>query len=688
MRQYEPRSIRNVALVGHGHCGKTSLAEAMLWASKTTTRLGRVEDGNTTFDFDPDEIKRGISISAAIAPLEWDDTKINLIDTPGYADFVGDVCAALRVVESAVLVVDASAGVEVGTERAAELAKDSGSALFVFVNKMDRENADFGATIASLKAALGPGIAPIQVPMGAEKSFGGVINVLRRRAYRATEPGRRGEEIDIPVEYAEVVETYRRQLIEAIAELDEDLTVRYLDDEELTPEDLIPVLCRGVDERRLIPVFCGSATRCIGIEQLLDSIVEDLPSADRVVHTDGDGDLSASADSPLAALVFKTIADPHVGRVSYFRVFSGAVHANAHLHNASQDHGERVGHVFMIRGKEHITADQVTAGDIGAVGKLSVTVTNDTLCSDGHRTILPRFSFPEASYSAAVHPKTKSDLDKMSQALHRLVEEDPTLILGRDPTTGESILSGIGEPHVQIALERMMRRFGVNVEAGLPRVAYRETISQATTAEYKHKKQTGGAGQYGHVHLQLEPLPDQPFEFVEKVVGGSVPRNYYPAVEKGVKESMESGPLAGYPVVNVRVTLTDGSYHDVDSNEMAFKIAAKEAFKKGVMQAKPVLLEPVLNVRVTVPDASTGDIMSDLNGKRGHVNGMEPDGQGHTTIAASVPAAEIQRYATDLRSLTQGRGSFHAEFSHYQAAPPNVAEQIKAAAEHEHGVAA
>ena len=688
MRQYAPQHIRNVALVGHGHCGKTSLAEAMLWASKATTRLGRVEDGNTASDFDPDEIKRRISISASVVPLEWDETKVNLIDTPGYADFVGDVCAALRVVESAVLVVDASAGVEVGTERAADLARDNGTAVFVFVNKMDRENADFAATIASLKASLGSGIAPIQVPMGEEKAFSGVINVLRRRAYRATEPGKPAEEIDVPDEYVETVEVYRRQLIEAIAELDEDLTVRYLDDEELTPDDLIPVLCRGVDERRLIPVFCGSATRCVGIEQLLDSIVEDLPSADRVVSTEGDGDLAASPDSPLTALVFKTIADPHVGRVSYFRVFSGAVSANAHLHNASQDHGERIGHVFLIRGKEHIAADVVGPGDIGAVGKLSVTVTNDTLCSDGHTTTLPKFTFPEPSYAASVHPKTKSDLDKMSQALHRLVEEDPTLVLGRDPITGESILSGMGEPHVQIALERMMRRFGVNVEAGLPRVAYRETISQPTVAEYKHKKQTGGAGQYGHVHLQLEPLPDQSFEFVEKVVGGSVPRNYYPAVEKGVKESMEVGPLAGYPVVNVRVTLTDGSYHDVDSNEMAFKIAAKEAFKKGVLQAKPVLLEPILTVRVTVPDACTGDIMSDLNGKRAHVNGMNPDGNGHTTIEAVVPAAEVQRYATDLRSLTQGRGSFHAEFSHYQAVPPNIAEQIKAAAEHAHGVAA
>ena len=684
MRRYDPQHIRNVALVGHGHCGKTSLAEAMLWVSKATTRLGRVEDGTTASDFDPDEVKRRISISTAIVPVEWDDAKVNVLDTPGYVDFVGDVCGALRVVESAVIVVDASAGVEVGTERVAELARENGVARVVFVNKMDRENADFDATIASLRASLGSGIAPIQVPMGAEKSFTGVVNVLRRRAYRATEPGQPAEEIDVPAECAEQVERYRRQLIEAIAELDDDLTARYLDDEELTPDDLIPVLCRGVDERSLIPVFCGSATRCIGIEQLLDSIVEDLPSADRAVADESGEALTAAGDAPLAALVFKTLADPHVGRVSYFRVFSGAVRANAHLHNATRDHGERIGHVFLIRGKEHLASDEITAGDIGAVGKLSVTVTNDSLCADGAATRLAPFAFPEPSYTAAVHPRAKADLDKMGQALHRLVEEDPTLLLGRDAVTGEATLSGMGEPHIQIALERMTRRFGVHVDAGLPRVAYRETISRKTVAEYKHKKQTGGAGQYGHVLIELEPTEEAPFEFVERVVGGSVPRNFYPAVEKGVRESMEAGPLAGFPVVNVRVTLCDGSYHDVDSSEMAFKIASREAFRKGVLQAAPVLLEPIATVHVTVPDACTGDIMSDLNGKRAHVNGMTPDGVGHTTIDAVVPSAEIQRYATDLRSITQGRGSFRSEFSHYQAVPPNLAEQIAAAADHQH----
>jgi elongation factor G len=422
-------------------------------------------------------------------------------------------------------------------------------------------------------------------------------------------------------------------------------------------------------------VFAGSSTQNRGIDLLLDQLLEMAPHA----SPHDKGWVNADADgSSLQALIFKTVADPHVGRVSYFRVFSGSLDANSHIHNAVQDQGERVGQVFYVRGKDHISADSIGTGDIGAVGKLAHSYTNDTLCADGQAIKAEPIHFPQPAYSAAVHPQTKSDLDKLGQALHRLVEEDPTLHLTRDPITGESILSGMGESHVQISVDRMSRRFGVNVDIGLPRVAYRETISAKTASEYKHKKQTGGAGQYGHVHLELEPLQDGEFEFAERVVGGSVPRNFYPAVEKGVREALESGPVAGYPVVNVKVTLYDGSYHDVDSNEMAFKIAAKEAFKKGVLQAKPTLLEPVLLIAITVPDQYTGDVMSDLNSKRAHVNGMTPGDNGSTTIEASIPAAEAQRYATDLKSITQGRGSFTTGFSHYQAVPPNIAEQIKA----------
>ncbi|MDQ3468117.1 MAG: elongation factor G, partial [Chloroflexota bacterium] len=420
------------------------------------------------------------------------------------------------------------------------------------------------------------------------------------------------------------------------------------------------------------------------VSTLLDAIVAYLPAADRTVERASKNgeemELATAEDGPLAAFAFKTLADPHVGRVTYLRVFSGKLKSNSHATNATKEEHERLGQLFYVRGKEHLNTDSIGAGDIGAVSKLASVMTGDTISNNDPPVVLTPVDFPIASYAASVNPKTKADLDKMGQALHRLAEEDPTLQISRDASSGETIVAGLGEPHVQIALDRMTRRFGVNVELGLPRVAYRESISAKTTAEYRHKKQTGGAGQYGHVYLDLEPLADADFEFSERVVGGSVPRNFYPAVEKGVREGLEAGPLAGYPVVNVRVTLTDGSYHSVDSNEMAFKIASKEAFKKGVLQAKPVLLEPVMLLKVTVPESYTGDVMSDLNTKRAHVTGMNPGANSATTIEATVPAAEIQRYATDLRSITQGRGSFATEFSHYQPVPAHIAEQVKAAA--------
>jgi elongation factor G len=434
----------------------------------------------------------------------------------------------------------------------------------------------------------------------------------------------------------------------------------------------------------MVPVFAGAGSSMKGVDRLLDAIVRYVPPAsERKIEAtgpNGSETLTADPNGPLAALVFKTVADPHVGRVSYFRVFSGSLKSNGTVLNGQAGKTERIGHAFFARGKEHMNTEVVGAGDIGAVGKLALTHTGETLCDENHQLTLAPIEFVKPSYSAAVNPKTKADLDKLGQALHRIVEEDPTLQLGRDSVTGESLLSGLGEPHVQIALERMTRRYGVNVELGLPRVQYRETISAKANSEYKHKKQTGGAGQYGHVFLELEPLEDGDFEFAERVVGGAVPRNFFPAVEKGVREALEAGPLAGYPVVNVKVTLYDGSYHDVDSNEMAFKIASKEAFKKGILMGKPILLEPVMSVSVVVPDAFTGDVMSDLNGKRAQVSGMNPEANGCTRIDAMVPGAEIQRYATDLRSITQGRGTFTSEFSHYQPVPPNLAEQIKAEA--------
>jgi elongation factor G len=689
MLQYTPDRIRNVGLFAHGGAGKTSLAEAMLFDTKTVTRLGRVEDGNTVCDFDPDEIKRRISVNTAIAPLVWRETKINVVDSPGYADFVGDVKSALRVIDAAIIVMDASAGVEVGTEQAWRFAEEANLPRMMFINKMDRENADFARALASARDLFGKRVAPIQVPIGSEKAFKGIVDLLTEKAYMFHDNHDGGFEIvPIPTDIEETCRIFRQQLVESIADHDEELMVRYLEDDPIETSELIAGLEHCVELGLVVPVLCGSATGNRGIQPLLDALVDYLPGADRwpaTAEVDGQvRELPVNPKGPLAAVAFKTLADPHVGRLTYFRVYSGTFKSNSHVFNSSNGKQERAGQLFFVRGKEHINVDSVGAGDIAAVGKLASTLTGETICEEAHQLKLHAVDFPEPSYAASVTPKTKADLDKMGQALHRIVEEDPSLHLSRDPLTGENILSGLGEPHVQIALDRMTRRFGVNVDVGLPRVPYRETISTKTMAEYKHKKQTGGAGQYGHVFLELEPIQEGEFEFGERIVGGSVPKNFIPAVEKGVREALEAGPLAGYPVVRVRVTLTDGSYHDVDSNEMAFKIASKEAFKKGVLQAKPVLMEPLVNLHVTVPDNYTGDVMSDLNGKRAQVSGMNPNGLGQTVIDAIVPAAEIQRYATDLRSITQGRGSFNSTFSHYSTVPPNLAEQIRAAAAKAH----
>jgi len=691
VKQYPADRIRNVGLFSHGGAGKTSLTEALLFDTQATTRLGRVEDGNTVADFDPDEVKRRISVSTAVAPVEWRETKINLLDAPGYADFLGEVTSALRVCDAALILIDASAGVEVGTEQAWRLAAERNLPRMLFINKMDRENADFDRALASAREAFGKAVAPIQFPIGREKSFRGIVDLLAEKSFTFHDNGDGGFETGpIPDELQEWCEFFRRQLVEAIAEHDEELMVRYLEDDPISNEELIAGLRSCVGDGSVVPVLCGAATANRGIVPLLDAIVDHFPSADRCVEQAETGagpvDVRAEPDGPLAAFAFKSLADPHVGRVTYLRVFSGTLRSNSHAVNATKGQPERLGQLFHVRGKEHLGTDAIVAGDIGAVSKLATTMTGDTLAGETKPLVLRQIVFPTASYAASVNPRTKADLDKMGQALHRLVEEDPTLQVSRDPSSGETIVAGLGEPHVQIALDRMTRRFGVNVELGLPRVAYRESISAKTVAEYKHKKQTGGAGQYGHVFLELEPLPESDFAFTERVVGGSVPRNFYPAVEKGVREGLEAGPVAGFPVVNVRVTLTDGSYHAVDSSEMAFKIASREAFKRGVMQATPVLLEPVVTVKVTVPEGYTGDVMSDLNTKRAHVSGMDPGSNGATTIEALVPAAEVQRYATDLRSITQGRGSFTTAFAHYQPVPAHIVEQVKAAAK-QHEVA-
>lgn len=682
MRQYPAERIRNIGLFSHGGAGKTSLAEAFLFVSGAINRLGNAQDGTTASDYDPDEVKRNMSISTSVIPVEWEEHKINVLDVPGYSDFLGEVHAAMRVVDGAVILVDASAGVEVGTEQAWKLANQYNLPRLIFVNKMNRENADFPRTLESLRSAFGKQIAPIHFPIGSDKSFKGIVDLLSNKAYVYHDNSDGGfDTVPIPDELQGEVETYRRALIESIAEHNEELMLRYLDDDAISDDELFEELRSCIADGTVTPMLCGATQYTLAIQPLLSAIVRELPPATErrePATVNGEGvTLAADATAPLAALAFKTIADPHVGRVTYFRVFSGTFASHSHVTNTSKGDGERIGQLFHAIGKEHVPTDAVGPGDIGGVTKLDSVTTGDTLAADGTNLVLDAVATPHASYAGAVHPRTKSDLDKLSQALVRMHEEDPSLVVTRDAETGETIVSGLGERHVQIALERMSRRSGVNVDVGLPRVAYRETICAKTTSEYKHKKQTGGAGQFGHVHIEIEPLEGADFEFSDRVVGGSVPKGYFPAVEKGIREALEAGPLAGYPVVNIRAVLTDGSYHAVDSNEMAFKIAGKEAFKRGMLAANPALLEPIHVVRITVPEEFMGDVMSDLNTKRAHVSGVDPGEDGQSTIEASVPAAEMQRYATDLRSITQGRGTFTATFDHYEQVPSHLAEAIK-----------
>jgi elongation factor G len=683
VKTYPVERIRNIGLFSHGGAGKTSLTEAMLFTGKATSRLGRVEEGNTVSDWDPDEIKRTISISATPAPVEWKDHKINIIDAPGYADFVGEVKAAIRVVDTAVILLDASAGVEVGSEYAWRFAAERKLPAIIIINKMDRENADFAASLASAQAAFGQKVVPLCVPIGRESALRGVVDLLAMRAWMFTE-SRDGSvtEADVPAEMLDEVETYRLQLVEKIAESDEDLMLRYLEDEDISADELRTGLRAGITSGEIVPVLSGAASSNRGTSVILDAIVDLVPAPGPTQAKTPEGDdvsLAPDPNGPAAAFIWKTIADPFVGKLTYFRVYSGTLKSDSHIWNVTRNKDERAGQLYLLRGKEQIAVNEVCAGDIGAVAKLVETTTGDTLADPQHKVIIDGIEFPQPLFTAAVAPKTKSDLDTMGTALQRVADEDPTLHIGRDAATGETVVSGLGESHVQIAMERMARKFGVNVDIGLPVVPYRETIQKAVQhIEYKHKKQTGGHGQYGHVFIDVEPAEGE-FQFEEKIFGGSVPRQYIPAVEKGLREAMEEGILAGFPVVNIKVTLTDGSYHNVDSSEMAFKLAASQAFKKAAQSANPVILEPVLNVSVTVPDAYTGDIMGDLTVKRAHVSGMTPSGDGYTTIEATVPASEVQRYATDLRSLTQGRGTFTTEFSHYQQVPSHLTDSIIAA---------
>jgi len=678
MEQVTMENIRNVTLLSHSGAGKTSLSEAILFNAKAINRLGRVDEGNTTSDYDPDEIKRKISINLTILPHVWQGVKINLLDTPGYSDFVGEVKSALRVSEGAVIVICATSGIEVGTEQVWQYCEEAGLPRLIFINKMDRENADFFKVVESAQSRFGNKCVPLQIPIGAHTTFSGVVDILNQKAYT----GSPAQETEVPSSLKPQVETFRAKLIEAVAGVDEKLIEKYLNDESISQEELETGLYQAISTGKLVPIFAGSALQNISVTLLMDAIKKYLPSPKGIpveftdLTTNSTQKIEPSPTDFLAALVFKTSADPYVGKLTFFRVYSGTLSSNSQVWNSSRNEQERIGQVFLMRGKNQEPVSQVIAGDIGVVAKLNVTGTGDTLCLKDKPVKLAPIVFPNPIYSGAVSPKSKADLDKLGSSLARLVEEDPTLKIHRDQDTGETILSGLGETQLEVVVEKMQRKFGVGVTLSVPKVPYKETITTSAKGEYKHKKQTGGHGQYGHVMLEVEPLPrGSGMEFVDAIVGGTIPRNYIPAVEKGVKEAIQEGVVAGFPVVDIRARVYDGSFHPVDSSEICFKIAGAGALKKAMSAANPVLLEPIMKLRVTVPESYTGDIMSDLNNKRGRVLGMIPE-NGYNTIEAEVPLAEILRYAIDLKSMTQGRGRYTYEFSHYEEVPSFVAQKI------------
>ncbi|HKH06565.1 MAG TPA: elongation factor G [Acidimicrobiales bacterium] len=682
MERYATDRIRNVALVGHGGAGKTSLTEALLHRAGASPRLGRVEDGTTTSDFTPEERKRGLSLSLAVAPFTWRDHKVNLLDTPGYADFLGDVAAALRVADLAVFVVSAVDGVEPQTEVAWRMAADLRLPRLVFVNKLDRERANYEATLAQLRDRLGPGIAPLELPLGEEAVFRGIADLLTDTAHvyvdgvPHTEP--------IPDDMEEDEKAVHDTLVEGIVVGDDGLLERYLDGEELSLEELERALHDGIAAANVFPVVVGSATREVGIDRLADFLVEIGPSPlDRVTTVnagDTEVDVAADPDGQPLAFVFKTVLDPYVGQVSLFRVLSGTIHADDHLVNSRTGSDERLHGLLTVRGREQQPVTEVVAGDIAAVAKLGGTTTGDTLAPRGTPVTVPPIEQPEPVLAVAVTAATQGDEDKLASALHRLVDEDPALRVDRVDETHQTLLRGTGETHLQVTLEKLTRRFGCQVTTDDVRVPYRETITgSATRVEGRHKKQTGGHGQFAVAVVNVEPLPaGGGFEFVDKIVGGAISRGYIPAVQKGIEEAMASGGAFGYPVVDVRVTLTDGKEHPVDSSEMAFKVAGRLAFRAALAQANPVVLEPVSRLEITVPLALQGEVLGDLNSRRGRVLGTEVgEVPGEQVLVASVPTAEVQRYAVDLRSLTGGRGRFRHRHDHYAPLPAHLVDAVR-----------
>jgi elongation factor G len=684
MKEIGTEFLRNVALVSHGGAGKTSLGEAMLFFTKAITRMGRVEEGNTVSDFEEEEIRRNLSLSTGVLPVEFRDHKINLLDTPGFADFIGEVISALRVSDSALVMVDSVSGVEVGTEIVWEYCDKFNLPRFVVICKMNRDNAGFQRTMKSIETLPTEAtFIPVQLPWGERGDFKGVIDILSMQARPAD--GSKME--DIPEEFLTAAEDARVTLIEAAAEGDDELLEKYLNGEDLSAQEIARGFRQSVISGRFIPVFLTAATENIGTAPLLESVVDLLPSpADSppVIATGAKGEetLDASSTGPLAVYVWKTTADPFVGRLTYLRVYSGTLSADSRVWNQAKETEERIGGLSVMRGKEQLSVDLLHAGDIGTVAKLAETETGDTLCDKSHRLSLPVPEYPNALYSVAVLPKTQADSSKMGSALTRLSEEDPTLSWHQEPSTNQTILDGMGDQHIDVAIRKAESKFQVGLNTEVPKVPYRETITKDGDAQYRHKKQTGGAGQFAEVFLRVIPLEEADFEFANKVFGGAISSGYMPAIEKGVRGVMHQGALAGYPIEKVRVEVYDGKEHPVDSKAVAFEIAGREAFKLAFSEAAPVLLEPIMDIRITVPEVNMGDVLGDLNTRRARVQGMQSD-HGRSIVTAQVPLAEITRYVTDLRSITGGRGVFNMSLSHYEVVPAHVTEQIIAQREKE-----
>ncbi len=679
MKDYATNAIRNVALIGHGAAGKTTLMEAMLFDSKTTTRMGTVEAGTTVSDFEPEEIKRQFSLGSALAPAEHSGAKINLIDTPGYADFIGEVIGALRAVDNACYLVEAVHGLGVQTERIAELVKAAKMPAMVVINGMDRENADFFARLTEVQNNLYQHATPLSLPIGGQDDFRGVVDLVKMKAIIGTD----GAENDIPEDMQALADEYHEKMVELTVEVDDTLLETYLEKGEVDEATLRNTLHTSISLGHLVPVLATSAARNIGVRTALDVIATALPSPEHCpdvpaidAQTGEEIMIKNSAADPAAAFVFKTVSDPYVGKLAYVRVIAGVLKTNSTLLNSSKNKKEHVGHLLNVKGKTQEDAKHAVAGDIVALPKLESTFTGDSLCDESRPVKFAALNFPEPVFPMAIHPKTRGEDDKLAVALHKIIDEEPTLRISRNPGTGQTVATALGDMQLEIMAEKIKRKFGVEAVLELPKVPYRETIGASAKAQGKYKKQTGGHGQYGDVWLEIEPLArGGGFEFVDKIFGGSIPKNYIPAVEKGVRETMAEGIIGGFPVVDVKVTVVDGSFHPVDSSDMSFKIAAAMAFRKCLETAQPTLLEPVASVEVMVPDSYTGDVIGDLNTKRGRILGMEPSDH-RQVVKANVPLAEMRTYASDLRSITHGQGAYHLDVATYEQVPPNVADKV------------